>query len=220
MCRKLQRGLIHLQKPSQKSPSLQNPRNIESKSPCTQQWATIILFFLKVTFFFFFFFWIGNEKKIINKETNLSTLAMHYGGIDQEPKLQQSRKTRKMQQSHTPSKESMQERRLNLQQGPFTSLKTSSLQIHHIKQCSTSLHKSILQSCLNLPCQVSNNSITFMCHNSVNSKQTKHQRPQLKCNGAMKKKMIHRLPTPLTHITSVKNNNTPFVKVICCKDLT
>ena len=54
----------------------------------------------------FFFFWIGNEKKIINKETNLSTLAMHYGGIDQEPKLQQSRKTRKMQQSHTPSKES------------------------------------------------------------------------------------------------------------------
>ena len=215
MCRKLQSGLIHLQKPSWKSPSLQNPRNIESKSPYTQQWATIILFFLKVTFFHF----LGQvtKKKFINKETNPSTLGMHYGGINQEPKLQQSRK---MQQSHTPSKESMQERRLNLQQGPFTSLKTSSLQIHHIKQCSTSLHKSILQSCLNLPCQVSNNSITFMCHNSVNSKQTKHQRPQLKCNGAMKKKMIHRLPTPLTHITSVKNNNTPFVKVICFKDLT
>ena len=118
-----------------------------------------------------------------------------------------------MKQSHIPSKESMQERRLNLQQGPFTSLKTSSLQIHHIKQCSTSLHKSILQCRLNLPCQVSNNSITFMWHNSVNSKQTKHQRPQLKCNGAMKKKMIHRLPTPLTHITPVKNNNRPLQKL-------
>ena len=28
----------------------------------------------------------------------------------------------------------------------------------------------------------------------------------------MKKKMIHRLPTPLTHITLVKNNNTPLQK--------
>ena len=57
-------------------------------------------------------------------------------------------------------------------------------------------------------------------HNPVNSKQTKQQRPQLKCNGAVKKKMIHQLPTPLTHITPVKNNNTSFAKVICCKDLT
>ena len=59
----------------------------------------------------------------------------------------------------------------------------------------------------------------LMWHNPVNSKQTKHQRPQLKCYGAIKKKMIHRLPIPLTHITLIKNNNTPFVKVFSCKNL-
>ena len=31
----------------------------------------------------------------------------------------------------------------------------------------------------------------LMWHNPMNSKQTKHERPQLKCYGAMKKKMIH-----------------------------
>ena len=60
----------------------------------------------------------------------------------------------------------------------------------------------------------------LMRHNPVNSKQAKHQRPQLKCYGAMKKKMIHRLLTPLTHITLIKNNNTPLAKVINCKNLT
>ena len=60
----------------------------------------------------------------------------------------------------------------------------------------------------------------LMWHNPVNSKQTKHQKPQLKCYGAMKKKMIHRLSTSLTHITSIKKNNTPFAKVIYCKNLT
>ena len=60
----------------------------------------------------------------------------------------------------------------------------------------------------------------LMKHNPVNSKQTKHQRPQLKCYGAMKKKMIHRLLTPLTHITLIKNNNMLLAKVIRCKNLT
>ena len=54
---------------------------------------------------FFFFGWV--TKNFINKETNPSTLGMYYGGINQGPKLQRSRKTRKMRQSHTPSKESM-----------------------------------------------------------------------------------------------------------------
>ena len=60
----------------------------------------------------------------------------------------------------------------------------------------------------------------LMRHNPMNSKQTKHQRPQLKCYGAMKKKMIHRLLTPLTHITLIKNNKMPLAKVINCKNLT
>ena len=54
----------------------------------------------------------------------------------------------------------------------------------------------------------------------MKTKQTKRQRPQLKNLGEMKQKMIYRLSTPLTHVTPVKNNNTPFAKVISCKNLT
>ena len=83
----------------------------------------------------------------------------------------------------------------------------------------------------------------LMWHNLVNSKQTKHQRPQLRCYGGNEEEddpltpiknnntkpppLKHPLPsytykhqTPLTHITPIKNNNTPFAKVICCKNLT
>ena len=42
-------------------------------------------------------------------------------------------------------------------------------------------------------------------HNPMNSKQTKHQRPHLTSNGAMKKKMINGLPILLTHIAPIKN---------------
>ena len=34
----------------------------------------------------------------------------------------------------------------------------------------------------------------------------------------MKQKMLHRLLTPLTHVTPIKNNNTLFTKVISCKN--
>ena len=60
----------------------------------------------------------------------------------------------------------------------------------------------------------------LMRHNPMKSKQTKHQRPYLKCYGAMKQKLIHRLLAPLTHVTPIKNNNKPFAKVISCKNLT
>ena len=43
-----------------------------------------------------------------------------------------------------------------------------------------------------------------MRHNPVNTKQAENQRPQLPSYGAMKQKMIHRLPTSLTHITPIK----------------
>ena len=108
---------------------------------------------------------------------------------------------------------------------PSKHLAFLSLQIHHIKQCGTSLQmlESLnadiaMMSKLTLPRLKQLNYL--MWYNPVNSKQTKHQRPQLKCYGAMKKKMIHQLPTPLTHITLIKNNNTPLAKVIRCKNLT
>ena len=44
---------------------------------------------------------------------------------------------------------------------PSKHLALLSLQIHHIKQCGTSLQKKILQCRLNLPCQDSNNSTTL-----------------------------------------------------------
>ena len=59
----------------------------------------------------------------------------------------------------------------------------------------------------------------LMRHNPMKSKQTKHQRTQLNCYGAMKQKMINPLSTPLTHAAPIKNNNTPFAKVISCKNL-
>ena len=60
----------------------------------------------------------------------------------------------------------------------------------------------------------------LMRHNPLKSKQKKHQRPHLKSYGAMKQNMIHRLPTPLTHVTPIKNDNLPFAKVISCRNLT
>ena len=55
---------------------------------------------------------------------------MYYEGTNQKTKVQRSRKiekerTRKMRKDHTPFKESVQEKRLNLWQRTFTTLKTS-----------------------------------------------------------------------------------------------
>ena len=41
-------------------------------------------------------------------------------------------------------------------------------------------------------------------HNPLKSKQTQHQGPHLKSYRVMKKKMIQRLPTPLTHVVIMK----------------
>ena len=95
-----------------------------------------------------------------------------------------------------------------------------SLQIHHIKQCGTSLQKSILRCCLKLICQDSNNSITFcgITQWSPNKHNTKDHIS--KVMGVIKQKMIHRFLTSLTHVTPIKNNNVPFANVISCKNLT
>ena len=58
-----------------------------------------------------------------------------------------------------------------------------------------------------------------MLHDPMNSKQAKHQRPQLISYKAMKKKMIRQLPTPCARITPIDNNNLLFLKVIyTCND--
>ena len=69
---------------------------------------------------------------------------------------------------------------------PSKHLAFLSLQIHYIKQCGTSLQKSILWCRPNLPCQDSKHPKYLKWHNPMESKQTKHQRPQLKSYGAMK----------------------------------
>ena len=80
------------------------------------------------------------------------------------------------------------------------------LQIHHIKQCSTSLQKSILRCLLNLPCQDSNNSITLwgITQWSPNKQNSKDHSSNAMEPIAKKQKIIHQLPTPLTHVTPIK----------------
>ena len=94
-----------------------------------------------------------------------------------------------------------------------------SLQIHHINQCGKSLHKSILRCHLNLPCQDSNNSITLrgITHWSPNKHNTKDYSSY--AIGQWRRWSTDS-PTPLTHVTPIKNNNMPFAKVISCKNLT
>ena len=72
-------------------------------------------------------------------------------------------KTRKMRKNHTPLQESMYEKRLNLQQRTFTTLKALaflSRQMHQIKQWGTNLQTSMWRCHANFPYQALNNSRT------------------------------------------------------------
>ena len=174
---------------------------------------------------FSFFFWIGNEKKIIKKKiANLSTLRMYYGAKiknqnynDQVKDKQEKCDRATLQVRRVCKKKDL----ISTKDQSYLSkhLAFLSLQIHHIKQCGTSLQKSILWCRPNLPCQ--DKQLKYlMWHDSIKSKHTKLQRARLKSYGAMKQKMIHRLTTPLTHVIPIKTNNTPFTKVINCKNHT
>ena len=94
---------------------------------------------------------------------------MYHGGTNQEPKLQRSSKTVREEQERW-QKTTLQSRRVCKKQDLISSVERShpsklsaflSRQIHHIKQWDTSLQKSMLRCCPNLPCQDSNNSITL-----------------------------------------------------------
>ena len=119
--------------------------------------------------FFFFLFFIGNEKKFIKKKLACpSSLEMYCGGKNQEPKLQWSSKARREKQEKC-DKATLQIRRvcknkdlISNKDHPHPSKHPVflSLQIHHIKQCGTSLQKTVLRCHPNLPCQDSNSWIT------------------------------------------------------------
>ena len=94
---------------------------------------------------------------------------MYHGGTNQEPKLQRSSKTVREEQERW-QKTTLQSRNVQKKKDLISSLEHShpskllvffSRQIHHIKQWGTSLQKSMLRCCPNLPYQDSNNSITL-----------------------------------------------------------
>ena len=94
---------------------------------------------------------------------------MYYGGKNQEPKLQWSSKREREKQEKC-DRATLQTRRVCKKKDLISSKDCSHLskqqallplQIHHIKQCGTSLQKSILRCHPNLPSQDSNNSITL-----------------------------------------------------------
>ena len=101
-----------------------------------------------------FFFFDRQRKNFIKKKiANPSTLGMYYGGKNQEPKLQWSSKTGREKQEKC-DRATLQARRVCKKKDLISSKDRShpskhlafvSLQIHHIKQCGTSLQKSILQ---------------------------------------------------------------------------
>ena len=105
------------------------------------------------------------KKKIANP----STLEMYCGGKNQEPKSQWSSKAGREKQEQC-DKATLQARRVCMKKDLISSKERSHpskhlaflyLQIHHIKQCSTSLQKTILRCRPNLPCQDSNASSTL-----------------------------------------------------------
>ena len=111
---------------------------------------------------------IGNIKILFKKKANLSTLAMCYEGKNQKPKLHCSSKTGREKQEKW-EKVTLQLRRVCKKElvssvecsHPSKSWAFLLRQIHHIKQCNTSLQKSMLQCYPNLPYQDSNNSMTL-----------------------------------------------------------
>ena len=86
---------------------------------------------------------------------------------------------------------------------PSKHLAFLSLQIHHIKQCGTSLQKSILRCCLKLIFQDSNKFNYLLWNNPMKSKQTQHQRPHLKSYGGNKAED----DPPIPHISYTCNTN-------------
>jgi len=88
----------------------------------------------------------------------------------------------------------LKERRLKLKHRPFTFLETSSIPFLPGTQHQAVRYKPpnsyiVMSTKLTHPrLEQLNNP---MWHNPMNSKQAKHQRPQLICYRAMKKKMIH-----------------------------
>ena len=98
----------------------------------------------------FFFFWIGNEKKIIKKKiANLSTLRMYYGAKIKNQNYNDQVKDKQEKCDRA----TLQVRRVCKKKDSISTKDQShlskhlaflSLQIHHIKQCGTSLQKSIL----------------------------------------------------------------------------
>ena len=118
----------------------------------------------------FFFFLISNENFIKKRKTaNPSTLGMYYGGINQKPRLQRSSKTGRKEQEKW-QKTTLQSRRVCRKKDLISNIERShpskllaflSRQIHHKKQWGTILHIFIFLCRPNLPCQDSNNPITF-----------------------------------------------------------
>ena len=96
------------------------------------------------------FFWIGNEKKIIKKKiANLSTLRMYCGAKIKNQNYNDQVKDKQEKCDRA----TLQVRRVCKKKDLISTKDQShlskhlaflSLQIHHIKQCGTSLQKSIL----------------------------------------------------------------------------
>ena len=132
---------------------------------------------------------------------------MYYGGKNQEPNLQWSSKIGREKQEKC-DKAILQSRRVCKKKDLISSIPFTLNTTHQ-----TMWHKSpkiyiVMLPKFTLPRLKQLNYLKR--HNPLKSKQTQHHGPHLKSYRAMKKKMIHQLPTPLTHVTKIKNNNTPF----------
>ena len=75
---------------------------------------------------------------------------------------------------------------------------------------SITLYFDVYQTCLPRSQQLTN----FIWHNPMYTKQTKNHRPQLIYCRTMKKKAIHRFPTPFIHKAPLQLCNMPFAKRI------
>ena len=164
---------------------------------------------------------ISNGRYILKKNT-----APYIGNVldrqkHQETKLQWSNKTgRDKQEKDGKTKHHSRRvkmKRLKLKNGPFASLKTSSIPFPLDTPHQTVQHNPPY-SYIAMPPEIAWPRIQqihySLRHHPTNTKQAKDHTPHLICYRTVKEEMIYRFPTPFAHITPLKNNKMPLPKII------
>ena len=168
---------------------------------------------------------ISNIKILLKKKKKT---AQYIGNVlegqkHQETRLQWSRKTvRERQEKKGKTKHHSRRikktKKLKLKNGLFASIKASGIQFPPYTPHQTMWHNPPYIYIAMSPkiAWPRIQQIHYpLRHHPTNTKQAKEHTPHLICYRTAKEKMIYRFPTPFAHITPLKYNNMPLLKIIC-----